>query len=155
MCVCFYAAICMCVCVCACMCLTMVQHVEKRCRIQQATSHLLVTPMDTRHTHTVSGEYLWHLEKRCVQAHAHAHTHARTHTHSHGSIILTFLLFCTVILLINKMQISTYPVASTLSSFASPDHSELHHHGLVQKQSVLVWLHWGAGWILEESPPAR
>lgn len=59
-CVCFFlcAYLYVCMCVRVRMCLTTVQHVEKRCRIQQATSHLLVTPMDTRHTPTVSGEYL-------------------------------------------------------------------------------------------------
>lgn len=46
--------------------LCVLQLVEKPSRNQPVTSPHLVTPMDTPHTLTVSGEYLLLLEKRCT-----------------------------------------------------------------------------------------
>lgn len=54
-----------------CVCVCVLQHAERRSKSQRATSRLLVTPTDTLRTHTVSGEYLLHPEKRCTHTHPH------------------------------------------------------------------------------------
>lgn len=55
-----------------CVCVCVLQHAERRSKSQRATSRLLVTPTDTLRTHTVSGEYLLHPEKRCTHTPTHS-----------------------------------------------------------------------------------